>query len=248
MKGHSWVMCQMLTSESIIRPSSAPTCYRKCSFFSSTFYTGSFIKPPGQTHLVRCISSQREIKNKAETGGLHFHVKVSKRSNVNQRSGSKSFIGAAFLRRVCAGSSMFCHWFLCGGSSPPVSAVNHVTPPTLSGGPVYKAARSHQVYWQKIVSHLFDAVMVCFAAICIRGARRRESGNAAVKSFVCRLRRPYKLVLLLEWQLGFELKTCDGGVGKNPPTVGVFACIKWHIHFFHSDGGKPTPQTQWLIL
>lgn len=133
MKGHSWVMWQMLTSESIIRPSSAPTCYRKCSFFSSTFYTDSFIKPPGQTHLVRCISSQREIKNKAETGGLHFHVKVSKRSNVNQCSGSKSFIGAAFLRRVCAGSSMFCHWFLCGGSSPPVSAVNHVTPPPSVG-------------------------------------------------------------------------------------------------------------------
>lgn len=91
MKGHWWVMCQMLISRNIIRPLSAPTCYRKCSFFSSTFYTGSFIKPPGQTHLVRCISSQREIKNKAETGGLHFHVKVSKRSNVNQCSGIQVF-------------------------------------------------------------------------------------------------------------------------------------------------------------
>lgn len=57
-------------SRNTTRPSSGPTCYRKCSFISSTSHTGSFIKPPGQTHLARCISSQRDKEQRRDWRGF----------------------------------------------------------------------------------------------------------------------------------------------------------------------------------
>lgn len=57
-------------SRNTTRPSSGPTCYSKCSFISSTSHTGSFIKPPGQTHLARCISSQRDKEQRRHWRGF----------------------------------------------------------------------------------------------------------------------------------------------------------------------------------
>lgn len=53
---------------------------------------------------------------------------MSKRSNVNQGARSESFIGACLSAAPQRWERhVFCHWFLCGGSSPPVSAVNHAS-------------------------------------------------------------------------------------------------------------------------
>lgn len=127
----------IVSPENIIWPKCAFTCCLKWSFISFTFIQAVLL-----SRLGKHFNCQRRIKNKAETGGLHFHVKVSNGRNVNQCVWSKSFIGTAFFSGFVLGAACY-----ATGSS----VVDHCCQCLLSiksiptGRTVYKASRSQQV-------------------------------------------------------------------------------------------------------
>lgn len=101
-------------SRNTTRPSSGPTCYRKCSFISSTSHTGSFIKPPGQTHLARCISSQRDKEQRRDWRGF-ISMSKCQREAMSIRAPDPSLLQVpASPPRLSAGSAMF---FATGSSA-----------------------------------------------------------------------------------------------------------------------------------
>lgn len=56
-------------SSNATRPSSGPTCYRKCSFIC--FIQAVLLSRPGK-HISLDASPVKEIKNKGQTGGASF--------------------------------------------------------------------------------------------------------------------------------------------------------------------------------
>lgn len=105
----------------------------KCAFISFTWVRCFFLLSRlGKQAWCVASPSQREIKNKAETGGLDlktsFPCQSVKEGECQSVLRIQIFCRCSFLQRVCAGSSMFCHWFFCGRSLPTVSAVSQFYP------------------------------------------------------------------------------------------------------------------------
>lgn len=122
------------------RPPPGPTCYRKCSFISSTFHAGSFIKPPGQTHPARCISSQRDKEQRRDWRGF-ISMSKCQREAMSIRAPIRLFYrclprrGTSALEAPCFLPPVPLRWFIaasvCCQSRLPLG------PPP--GQPVYKA-------------------------------------------------------------------------------------------------------------
>lgn len=118
-------------------PKSAPICclVYKCAFISFTCVRWVLLSRLGKQTWCDASPSQREVENKAETGGLDLKTSFPCQSVKEEECQSVLRIQLfcrccfkAFFSEYVLGAACFCHWFFCGRSLPPVSAVSQIYP------------------------------------------------------------------------------------------------------------------------